>query len=324
MRRREFAKLVAATVAWPMVASAQKPMPVIGYLGLASPATFGEQFETFREGVAAQGFVEGQNVTIVQRWANGDRDRLPALAAELVQMGVDVIATSGGAVPARAAAAATTTIPIIASSAVLLVDSIARPAGNVTGAGTQTTDLIPKRLELLHAAVPKAELLAVLNDPTLFLTSASGAATMKLLTEAAGSLGVQLETFDAHREGEFETAFARIAQSGAGGLLVMPDPFFYSRHRKIIELANRQRLPAIYEWREMAQHGGLMAYGDSLRALYLRVGEYVGRILKGAAPGDLPVDLPPIIKFTINLKTAKEIGFTFPELLVAQADEVIQ
>jgi putative ABC transport system substrate-binding protein len=325
MRRRDlFEGAVAATILWLKTASAQKPMPVIGYLALPSRENFSEQFEIFREGLAAGGFVEGRNVTIVQRWADGDRDRLPALAGELVQMGVDVIATTGGLLPPRAAASATSTIPIVASSAVLLVDSIARPAGNVTGAGTRSGVLIPKRLELLHAAVPRAEPLAVLNNPDSFLTPETGAATAKLLAETAESLGVRLDTVDARRAGEFDEAFARIGQSGAGGLLVMPDPLFYSWHRKIVELANRQRLPAIYEWHEMAQNGGLMAYGDSVRALNLRVGEYVGRILKGATPRDLPVDLPSAIRLTLNLRTAKAIGFTFPQLLLARADEVIE
>jgi putative ABC transport system substrate-binding protein len=302
----------------------QKPMPVIGWLGLTSAEAFAAQLEDFRHGLGGHGFVEGRNVNIEYRWAAGDRAKLAAMAEELVRMRVDVIATSGGGLPPAAAAAATETIPIIASSAVVLVSSLARPQGNLTGVGTQAAELVPKRLELLRAAVPDARLIAVLINPEGFRSADTAAEAVQSVADAAASLGVRVLIFDASKEADFEEAFAQIARSGAGALLVMPDPFLFSLDRKIIALATRYRLPASYEWGDIARHGGLMAYGDSITALYRRVGDYTGRVLKGTKPGELPVEQPAAIRLVINLKAAKAIGFEFPPHFLDRADEVIE
>jgi ABC-type uncharacterized transport system substrate-binding protein len=252
--------------------------------------------------------------------AAGDAAKLPALATELVGMQVDVIAAFGGNLPALAAQTATRTIPIVSSSAAQVVSNFARPGANVTGVGNQTAELNAKRLELLHETAPDVRLVAFLFNP------ANGRAP-EIMTEAgsaAAALGVRLVTVEARGEAEFDSAFARMAEAGAGACLVMPDPVFFSQHRSIVDLAARYKLPAIYEWREIAAHGGLMAYGDSLAALNHRVGDYVGRILSGAKPADLPVEQPGVIRMVLNLNTAKELGLTFPPSILARADEVIE
>jgi putative ABC transport system substrate-binding protein len=245
---------------------------------------------------------------------------LPALAAELARMQVAVIATAGGTLPTRAALAATQTIPIVSSNAALLVRSFARPGGNLTGVGNQTAELMPKRLELLHETVPAAKLIGYLLNPA----DGNVVGPFKEVEAAAAKLGIRLATAEARGEADFERAFAAMTTAGVGALLPAGSPVFFARHRALVALAARHKLPAIYEWREEAADGGLMAYGDSLSALYRRVGDYVGRILKGAKPADLPVEQPGVIRLTVNLKTANALGLAVPPSILARADEVIE
>jgi putative ABC transport system substrate-binding protein len=321
MHRRRFIASLGSAIALRRVAAAQpKAMPVIGFLGIASAAGFADALSAFREGLRGRGYIEVENVRIEYRWAAGDASKLPALAAELVKIPVDLIASSGGPLPALAAQAATRTIPIVSSSAGLVVPNFSRPGANVTGVGNQTAELSAKRLELLNETVPGVGLVGFLFNP-----SNGRAVEIKKETEAAAAiLAVRLATVEAHGEAEFETAFTRMTEAGAGACLVMPDPVFFSQHRAIVALAARYKLPAIYEWREIAVDGGLMAYGDSFSALYRRVGDYVGRILKGAKPADLPVEQPGWIQLVVNLQTAQALGLTIPPSILARADEVIE
>jgi putative tryptophan/tyrosine transport system substrate-binding protein len=321
MHRRRFIALLGGAIALPCVAAEQqKPMPVIGWLGIASGALFKAAFLGFREGLVGQGYIEGENVAIVYRFAEGDTARLPALAAELVAMPVDVIAASGGQLPAQAAQAASRTIPIVSTSAGPIVPNFARPDANITGVSNQTEELSPKRLELLHDAVPGARLIGFLSNPA----NIRGAGMMESAETAAAALGVRLITAEARSESELESAFAQMTGAGAGACLVMADPRFFAWHRAIVDLAARYRLPTIYEWREIVVNGGLMGYGDSFSALNRRVGDYVGRILKGAKPADLPVEQPGTIRLVINLETAKALGLTIPHTVLLRADEVIE
>jgi ABC-type uncharacterized transport system substrate-binding protein len=323
MRRREFTKLVAATVAWPITASAQKPMPVIGFLGsssgLSPPSAAG-----FREGLSETGYVEGQNVAIEYRWAEGHYDRLPALAVDLVSRKVEVIATSGGASSALAAKTATSTIPIIFVAAdpvgAGLVTNLARPGGNLTGFSILSSELTPKRLELLSEMVPQASVIALLVNPD----SPSAERLISDTQRAALAKGVQLCILKARAEGGIETAFTALVELHAGGLVVAADPFLESRREQIARLAARHVLPAIYVERQGVEVGGLISYGVSFADVFRETGIYVGRILKGAAPADLPVQEPSTFELVINLKTAKTLGLTVPPSLLARADEVIQ
>ena len=327
MRRRTFLRSAAIAVVAisPAVRAQQlRRKPVIGYLGLASAEAFSRQVEDFRQGLAGQGFTEGSNIEIEYRWAGGDGAKLPMLAQELVRLKVDVISTAGGGKPMLAAAAATKTIPIVSSSATPNIATLARVQSNVTGAGTQTADLNPKRLELLHMAMPEAVVIAALDNPAGYPTPERKAELAKGMVDAAALLKVRLVTINADKATDFDDAFAHIGGSGAGALLVMSSPFFFAEHPRIVALANRSRLPAIYEWADIARNGGLMAYGDSVHALYRRAGDYVGRVLKGSKPADLPIDVPPKIGLTINLNTAQEIGFTFPPGFRDRAEEVIE
>ena len=302
-------------------AQQQTRMPVIGFLGAAWASDYPGPLEAFHEGLKDQGYVEGKNVAITYRWALGDTEKLPALAAELVRIGVDVIVASGGLSPALAAQAATQKIPIVSTGAGgSLAASFAQPGGNVTGAQSQSTGLNPKRLELLHQAVPDAILAAVLFNPVTI----ESPETLNELREAARSLGVRLYMAEARSEGDLDNAFALIAQAGAGAVLVIGGPSFLTQREKIVALAARYKSPAIYNWREFAADGGLMAYGDSLSTLYRRAGDYAGRILKGAEPGDLPIDRPAVIQLVINLQTAKALGLTLPPAILGRADEVIE
>jgi len=322
MNRRDLILLLSgAMTAAPVLRAQQKTMPVIGWLGLASGALFSAAFPAFREGLASQGYVEGEDVAIVFRWAGGDVSKLLALAAELVAMPVDVIVATGGPVSNAAAQAATPTIPIVSSSAARSVSNFARPDANLTGVANQTTELNAKRLELLHETVPGVGLIGFLFNP------ASGplAGEMKKeVEEAAANLKIRLVTAEARGEAEFDEAFAEMTKAGAGACLVMADPVYFAQHLPIVALAARHKLPAIYEWREIALNGGLMAYGDSFLALFRRVGDYVGRILKGAKPADLPVEQPGRIRLVVNLKTVDALGLTVPPLILARADEVIE
>ena len=326
MIRREFITLLGGAVAtWPLAARAeQSAIPVIGFLHSASPLPFARLVAAFQEGLSENGYVEGRNVAIEYRWAYGQYDRLPALAAELVERQVAVL-LGFGPVASLVAKAATATIPVVFSTGddpvkVGLVGNLNRPDGNVTGVQIFTGELEPKRLGLLSQMVPQASLIAMLVNP--------GSPQSEILVNdaqaAASAIGRQVFAVHAGTEGDFEPAFGTIAQRQAGALLVSNDIFFNSMRDKLVALAARYRVPAIYEFREFAAAGGLMSYGTSLTDVYRQNGIYAGKILRGAKPVELPVFRLTKFEFIINLNTAKALGIEVPPGLSAIADEVIE
>jgi len=324
MRRREFITLLGgAAAAWPLAARAQQPaMPVIGFLGSAS---LEDRLRAFRQGLRDTGYVEGNNVAIEYRWAEGQNDRLPTLAANLVRIRVTVIATPD-TTAALAAKAATTTIPIIFFTAanpveIGLVANLARPGGNLTGVTTLGLEVGPKRLELLHELVPAATTMALLVNPTSLALSER---TTRDLQTAARALGLKIHVLHASTEREIDSAFATFAQLQAGGLVIGPDAFFTSRAEELAALALRHRVPAIYQFREFVEAGGLMSYGTDLTDGNRLTGVYTGRILKGEKPADLPVQQSSKAELIINLKTARALGLTVPLALLGRANEVIE
>ena len=326
MRRREFIRLLGgAAVAWPLAARAQQQAtPVIGFLSSASSASWVTFVDGFRRGLGEAGFIDGQNMTIESRLADGD-DRLPGLAADLVGRRVAVIFAGGGPDPARVAKAATSTIPIVFVSAtdpvrVGLVSSLNRPGGNVTGVSIMGSVLEGKRLELLHQLAPTVSTIAVLIDPN-YPAAQSEAQDAQ---EAAARLGVTPIMLTAGTERDIDGAFATLVQRGAGALLVTQTPFFVSRRERLIALAARHTLPAIYPLREYAVNGGLASYGPDFREGFRQAGIYVGQILKGTKPADLPVLQPTKFELVINLKTDRALGLGVPDRLLALADEVIE
>ena len=327
MRRRAFfAALGGAALAWPMAAHPQrKAMPVIGWLSGAAAAGYVPFLAAFREGLKETGYVEGQNVAIEYRWADGNYDRLPALAAELVALKVDLIAASGGDASSRAAKDATSTIPIVFNSgddpvATGLVTSLARPGGNLTGISFLVVELHPKRLELLSDLVPQARVIGLLVNPD----SPQTERVLRGMQEAARAKGIQLLVVKASTGSEIDDAFAGLSQQAPGALVVQADPFFNSRRDQLVALAARYAVPAIYEGRQFAMAGGLISYGASLTAVYRQLGIYAGKILQGAKPADLPVQQPTAFDLVINLKTAEALGLTIPRTMLDLANEVIE
>ena len=327
MRRREFISLLgSAAVAGPLAARAQQPMPVIGFLHSVSFDNLAHLVQSFHQGLKEAGFVEGRNVSIEYRWAEGHYDRLPALAADLVRRQVAVIAAPGGTPTALAAKAATATIPIVFLAGVDpvtagLVASLNQPGGNVTGVSILNVDVVAKRLELLHELVPTAAVIALLVNPTNPVYTEP---EIKEARDAAGSLGPQLHVLNASNEDEIDAAFATMVREGAGALVLSPDPFFNGRRVQLAALEARYGIPVIADRREFVEAGGLMSYGPNLADANHQVGALVGRILKGARPADLPVQQVVKIELVINLKTAKTLGIAIPLPLLGRADEVIE
>lgn len=325
MKRREFISLICgAAVARPFTARAQQSvMPVVGFLSGRSPAESANVVAAFRKGLSDAGYAEPQNVTIDFRWAEGHPDRLPELARQLVQRPVDVIAALGESGPA--AKAATTTIPVVFGSGgdpvqTGLVASLNSPGGNVTGATFLTANLGAKRLGLLRELVPGAGVVALLANPD----KSVGQVQIKDVTEAARAIGQKLIVFDGGSDDKIDAAFAALAPQHVSALLVGADPFFDTRRDRLVALASQHRMPAIYQFREYAVAGGLMSYGTSITEMYRLVGVYVGRILKGEKPAELPVMQVTKFELVINLKTARSLGVKISDNLLSIADEVIE
>jgi putative ABC transport system substrate-binding protein len=326
LRRREFITLLGGTAAWPIAARAQQParLPVIGFLSTSSPGVYAARLQAFQQGLGENGYVDGRNVAIQYRWAVGQYDRMPALAAELVGLRPAVLIASN-AIDALALKAATTTIPIVFSMAVDpvalgLVASLNRPGGQMTGVANLSSLLGPKRLELLHEAIPGAAVIALLVNPANFAS-----AEFTRDTEAAArSLGLQLHVLNASAERDFEPAFASLHELRAGGLVIGFDSFFTTRSEQLAALAARHAVPAIFSRRDFAAAGGLMSYSSSDLDILRSVGIYTARILKGEKPADLPVYQATRVELVINLKTAKALGLSMPITLLGRADEIIE
>ncbi len=325
LKRREFITLLGGAAGWPLAARAQQPsMPLIGFLNGASPDGYAPYVAAFRQGLKEAGYVEGQNATIEYRWAEGQYDRLPALAADLVRRQVTVIAATSSPA-ARAAKAATSTVPIVFTTAddpirLGLVVSLNRPGGNATGVSSLLVDLGSKQLGLLRELAPGTTAIAVLVNPNFPGTERQ----LRDVEVAARVLGLQLIVLRASTEREMETAFANVARQGGVALLVGVDPFFLERRDHVVALAARHALPAIYPVREFAVAGGLMSYGSDFADSYRQAGIYTGRIVRGEKPADLPVQRSTKFEFVINFKTAKALGLAVPNSMQLLADEVIE
>jgi putative ABC transport system substrate-binding protein len=324
MRRRDFIAVLGCAAASPSIALAQA-IPVVGFVNSASPGPFAHLADGFRNGLREEGFEEGRNVTIEWRWAEGRYDRIPALAEDLIKRKVTVLAATGGAMAGMAARAATGTTPIVFVMGgdpvrLGLVDSISRPSGNVTGVTQLTIELAGKRLGLLHELVPRMRRVGVLVNPDF----PDAAPQVREIRAASLRAALHPIIVEARTEAEFGPAFETVASQGAEGLLIGADPFFNSRRDRLVEIARTRRIPTIYEFREFAEAGGLISYGTDLADAYRLVGVYVGRVLKGARPGDLPVVHASKFEMIINLKTARELGMHVPAPILARADEVIE
>ncbi len=325
MKRREVITLLGGAAAWSLAARAQPALPVIGFMSARSPEDSEHLVEAFRRGLREGGFVEGQNVAIEFRWARGDYSHLAALAADLVSRQVAVIVAAGGDRSALAAKSATATIPIVFGIGgdpvgEGLVKSFSRPGGNVTGVTLLTNQMEPKRLGLLRDLAPGIPLIGVLINPDF----SPAARQLQQLEEAARTVSQRIVIAKASNDDSLEAAFETLVQEGAGSLLVAADPYFDTRRDRIVAFAARQRLPAIYQFREYAVAGGLLSYGVSITEAYRQYGAYAARILKGEKPADLPVHQPTKFELVINLKTAKTLGLKIPDNLLTLADEVIE
>jgi putative tryptophan/tyrosine transport system substrate-binding protein len=323
MRRRDFITLLGGATAWPLVARAQLPMPVVGWVSVGSSDASAPFVAGFQKGLSQTGYVEGQNVAVEYRWADNQFDRMPAILTDLVGHRVSVLVTSQAAL----AKAVTKTIPIVALFAADpvksgFVASYNQPGGNVTGVTQLAFTLGPKRLEFLNELVPRPRVIAVLHNPDFPNDEAK--ADLAAVEDAARTAGQQIHIVGAGSRGELESAFATVVQRQAGALLVMANPFFNSWREQIVGLAARHAIPSIYEWRQFTELGGLMSYGSSLTDTQWQLGIYAGKILQGAKPSDLPVMLPVKVELVLNLKTAKTQGVTFPITLLGRADEVIE
>jgi putative tryptophan/tyrosine transport system substrate-binding protein len=326
MQRRQFIALLGgAAAAWPLVAHAQKPaLPAVGFVNAASAKGYEPELSAFLKGLSEAGYVDGRNVVIEYRWAEGRTDRLPAMVADLVHRQVAVIAAT--TTPAALAAkAATTTIPIVFTTIgdpvqLDLVTSLSRPGGNVTGVTHTNVEIAPKRLQILHELVPTASVIALLVNPA----NPTAEINSKELQAAARTLGLELHVLNASTEGDFDGVFAKLTQLGAGGLVIGGDPLFASRSEQLAALALRYAVPTIYQNRAFAVAGGLLSYGADSTDGYRLAGIYTGRILKGDKPADLPVQQATKVELYINQKTAKALGLTVPQALLSRADDVIE
>jgi len=326
MKRREFIWLLGGVTAWPLVTQAQQgAMPVVGFLNTASPEPFADYVRAFRGGLSTMGYIEGRNVVIEYRWADGDSLRLKEMAADLVRRRVDVIAATGGSPAALEAKAATTTIPIVfqvgADPIKLgLVDSLNKPGGNVTGATMMASDLGSKRLELLRELVPHATSFVALINPA----TPTAESQLRDLKQAAYTLDLRVRVLNASAEADLEPAFSNIKDLRGDALLVGADPLFNGLSTKIAALTLRHQIPAIYQFRAFTAAGGLLSYGGSITDAYYQAGVYAARVLKGDSPADLPVQQSTKVELIVNLKTAKVLGVTVPLTLLGRADEIIE
>jgi len=325
-RRQFISTLSGAAAAWPLAARAQQPArPVIGFLNADSPTSYARQLSAFLKGLREAGYVDGHNVAIEYRWAEGQNDRLPAMAADLVHRQVAVIAATTTAA-SLAAKAATTTVPIVFETGadpveLGLVPNLNHPGGNISGVTQTNQEVTPKRLQLLHELVPSASIMALLVNPASHYQADSQA---KGVLSAAHTLGLEPHVLNASTDSDFDAVFTTLTQVRAGGLVIASDPFFIGRSEQLAALTLRHAVPTIFETREFAAAGGLMSYGADIADTYRLAGDYTGRILKGDKPADLPIQLATKVEFYINLKTAKALAITFPLTLLGRADEVIE
>jgi putative tryptophan/tyrosine transport system substrate-binding protein len=324
MRRREFMTLLGGAATWPLAARAQQ-MPVVGFVNGQKATEFAHLVAAFRQGMSETGFVEGQNIAIEYRWAEGQEDRVPVLVEELVRRQPAVLVISGSGQVPRAVKAVPSTVPIVATIGTDpvksgLVASLNRPGGHITAVSFFTTTLEAKRLDLLHQAFPSAEFIGVLVDPTYMGAEAQVAE----LQAAAAARGFHIRMFNASTERELETAFVKLGEARASVVMLAGNPFFNSKRSLLVALSARHAMPSMFEVRQFPEEGGLMSYGPIISELYRQVGIYAGRILKGEKAGDLPVTQPTRFEFVINLKTAKKLGLDISPTLVALVDEVIE
>jgi putative ABC transport system substrate-binding protein len=326
-RRKLIAAFGGAAAAWPLAARAQQPaIPTIGFLSNSSPQLYAKRLSAFRQGLSKTGYIEGQNVGIEYRWAEGQNDRLAALAADLVRRQVTVIASGGGTSVAVAAKAATSTIPIVFAVGVDpvqlgLVASLNQPGGNLTGITNMNVEIGPKRLELLHELLPASTIIALLVDPTVPVLLEQ---FTRAFMAAASKLGLQIHVLEASSERDFDKVFAALVQLRATALVIMSDVYFTMRSAELGALSLRHAVPAVYQYHEFAAAGGLVSYGTDDAEVYRLIGNYTGRVLKGAKPADLPVVQATKFELILNLKTAKALGITVPIPILGRADEVIE